>query len=194
MQRAEVRQVFARIPELLACPRYCLLNRFARETDIRDAIRFHPLKLLLNDFKAQGHCRYTGFTNSREAGDEMQDIKRLFTPEFRNRLDAVCKFQSLDQLSYRKIVAKFVRELNDLLSERQVSVTATERLIDHIIAVGVDAKMGARPLARKVDDLIKLPLSKRLLFDEVPVSGRLVLDWVDDQLTIEEQNSVSEIA
>jgi ATP-dependent Clp protease ATP-binding subunit ClpA len=134
-----------------------------------------------------------GFGENVNRSDDTA-IRDFFKPEFRNRLDAVCKFQSLDQLSYRKIVAKFVRELNDLLSERQVSVTATERLIDHIIAVGVDAKMGARPLARKVDDLIKLPLSKRLLFDEVPVSGRLVLDWADDQLTIEEQNSVSEIA
>lgn len=121
-------------------------------------------------------------------------VKDFFKPEFRNRLDAVCKFRSLDQLSYRKIVAKFINELNDLLSDRKISVTATERLIDHIIAVGVDPKMGARPLARKIDDLIKLPLSKRLLFDEIPAGGRLTLDWNEEQLVIEDQNNVTELA
>jgi ATP-dependent Clp protease ATP-binding subunit ClpA len=134
-----------------------------------------------------------GFGDNVNRSDETA-IKDYFKPEFRNRLDAVCKFRSLDQLSYRKIVAKFVRELNELLTDRSVTVSATERLIDHIIEVGVDPKMGARPLARKIDDLIKLPLSKRLLFDEVPANSRLLLDWQDDSLKIEEQNNVSEIA
>jgi ATP-dependent Clp protease ATP-binding subunit ClpA len=134
-----------------------------------------------------------GFGDNVNRSDETA-IKDYFKPEFRNRLDAVCKFRSLDQLSYRKIVAKFVRELNELLTDRSVTVSATERLIDHIIEVGVDPKMGARPLARKIDDLIKLPLSKRLLFDEVPANSRLLLDWQDDSLKIEEQTNVSEIA
>jgi len=121
-------------------------------------------------------------------------VKEFFKPEFRNRLDAVCKFNKLDDLSYRKIVCKFIRELNELMTDRDIIVTATEQLIDQIIAVGVDAKMGARPLARTVDDIIKLPLSRKLLFDEIQPGTRLTLDWVNNQLDIKENVYVPETA
>jgi ATP-dependent Clp protease ATP-binding subunit ClpA len=111
-------------------------------------------------------------------------VKDFFKPEFRNRLDSVCKFHKLDELSYRKIVCKFIREINDLLLDRQITVTATEQLIDHLISVGVDPRMGARPLARAVDDIIKLPLSKKLLFDPVTPGQELVLDWQADKLVV----------
>ena len=91
-------------------------------------------------------------------------------------------------------MCKFIRELNELMTDRDIIVTATEQLIDQIIAVGVDAKMGARPLARTVDDIIKLPLSRKLLFDEIQPGTRLTLDWVNNQLDIKENVYVPETA
>jgi ATP-dependent Clp protease ATP-binding subunit ClpA len=129
-----------------------------------------------------------GFGQDLAKQDDGAAIKDFFKPEFRNRLDGICKFNSLDSMSYRKIVIKFVKEINELLSDRGVEVVPTESLIDHIIQVGVDPKMGARPLYRKINDLIKLPLSKKLLFDEIPTGTKLWLDWQNNQLLILENN------
>jgi ATP-dependent Clp protease ATP-binding subunit ClpA len=131
-----------------------------------------------------------GFGQDLAKLDDGAAVKDFFKPEFRNRLDGVCKFNSLDALSYRKIVIKFIKEINDLLSDRGVEVVPTESLIDHIIATGVDPKMGARPLSRKVNDLIKLPLSKKLLFEEIPTGQKLLLDWVNNQLTITNMENI----
>ena len=125
-----------------------------------------------------------GFAQDLTKQDDQSAIKDFFKPEFRNRLDGVCKFNSLDHFSYRKIVAKFIREINDLMTERGVEIIASETLIDYIIETGVDAKMGARPLERRVSDVIKLPLSKKLLFEQVESGSKLYLDWVNDQLKI----------
>jgi ATP-dependent Clp protease ATP-binding subunit ClpA len=124
-----------------------------------------------------------GFAQDLAKTDDQSAVKDFFKPEFRNRLDGVCRFNSLDHVSYRKIVVKFIREINELMTERGVEITATEQLIDHIIKTGVDDKMGARPLGRKVSDLIKLPLSKKLLFDTVEPGTKFTLDWVNDRLT-----------
>lgn len=118
----------------------------------------------------------------QKTGEDDKAVKDFFKPEFRNRIDAICKFARLDDLSIRKIVAKFVNEMNDLLNEKQIRVRLTEAAVDHLVAVGYDAKMGARPLARKINDLIKVPLSKKILFENIPAGSVVHVDFQDDAL------------
>jgi ATP-dependent Clp protease ATP-binding subunit ClpA len=109
-----------------------------------------------------------GFGRSLErTGEDDKAVKDFFKPEFRNRLDAIIKFNKLEQISIRKIVDKFVQEMNDLLSDKNIKVILSDKTADYIISQGYDSKMGARPLARKINELIKTPLSKKILFDNI---------------------------
>jgi len=115
-----------------------------------------------------------------KTGTDDAAAKRFFKPEFRNRLDAVVKFNKLDKISMKKIVVKFLNELNSLLSEKSIKVHATETLVDYLAEVGFDPAMGARPLQRKINDLIKVPLSKKILFDHVEDGSVITADWSVD--------------
>ena len=94
-------------------------------------------------------------------------MKDFFKPELRNRIDQVCKFVKLDNLAIKKVVVKFVDELKATLADRRINLTLTEPVIDLLVDKGYDSKMGARPLSRKIDELIRVPLSKRILFDRL---------------------------
>jgi ATP-dependent Clp protease ATP-binding subunit ClpA len=118
--------------------------------------------------------------DQQKTGTDDEAAKKFFKPEFRNRLDAVVKFSRLDKLSMKKIVAKFVNELNDLLEEKQIKVRPSEALVDYLVEVGFDPAMGARPLNRKINDLIKVPLSKKILFDHIENGSIITADWTDD--------------
>jgi len=115
-----------------------------------------------------------------KSGEDDDAVKKFFKPEFRNRLDAVIKFAKLDKISMKKIVVKFINELNDLLAEKNIRINATETLVDHLTEVGFDPAMGARPLTRKINELIKVPLSKKILFDHVEDGSIITADWVND--------------
>jgi ATP-dependent Clp protease ATP-binding subunit ClpA len=115
-----------------------------------------------------------------KSGEDDDAVKKFFKPEFRNRLDAVIKFAKLDKISMKKIVVKFINELNDLLAEKNIRVHATETLVDHLTDVGFDPAMGARPLTRKINELIKVPLSKKILFDHVENGSVVTADWDND--------------
>jgi ATP-dependent Clp protease ATP-binding subunit ClpA len=78
-------------------------------------------------------------------------------------------------------VAKFINEVNDLLSEKSIRIRLTESAVDHLVEVGYDSKMGARPLARKISDLIKVPLSKKILFESVPANTVIEIDWLEEK-------------
>jgi ATP-dependent Clp protease ATP-binding subunit ClpA len=112
-------------------------------------------------------------------------VKKFFKPEFRNRLDATVKFTKLDDLAMRKIVAKFVNELNELISDKHIKINVTEAGVDWLIKHGFDAKMGARPLARKIDEAIKVPLSKKILFDNLGAGTTIKVDVKDGEITFE---------
>jgi ATP-dependent Clp protease ATP-binding subunit ClpA len=117
----------------------------------------------------------------QKSGEDDKAVKDFFKPEFRNRLDGICKFNKLDPISIKKIVAKFINEMNDLLSEKSLKIRLTEAATDHLAEVGYDSKMGARPLSRKINDLIKVPLSKKILFDAIPVNSIIEVDWAEDE-------------
>ena len=107
-----------------------------------------------------------GFGQTLEkTGSEDRAMKDFFKPELRNRIDQICKFNKLDQLAIKKIVVKFVDELQTSLTAKNIRLTLSEAVVDLLAEKGYDPKMGARPLARKIDELIRVPLSKRILFD-----------------------------
>ena len=100
-------------------------------------------------------------------GEEDIAMKQFFRPEFRNRLDAVCKFNQLNDLSKRKVVIKFVTELEEQLQEKNLSLHVDEPSVDYLLKKGFDSRMGARPMGRTVDKLLRIPISKRLLLDKI---------------------------
>jgi ATP-dependent Clp protease ATP-binding subunit ClpA len=109
-----------------------------------------------------------GFGQSLEkSGEEDRAMKEFFKPELRNRIDKVCKFNKLDKLAIKKIVVKFTAELQETLLSKNIRLTFAEDVIDMLADKGYDPKMGARPLGRKIDELIRVPLSKRILFDQI---------------------------
>lgn len=120
-----------------------------------------------------------GFTNPRESGDEMIDIKRLFTPEFRNRLDSIVGFKALDENVILRVVDKFLLQLETQLAEKKVDVTFTDKLRKHLAKKGFDPLMGARPMQRLIQDTIRRALADELLFGRLTDGGRLTVDLDD---------------
>jgi ATP-dependent Clp protease ATP-binding subunit ClpA len=109
-----------------------------------------------------------GFAQSLEkTGSEDRAMKDFFKPELRNRIDCVCKFNKLDTLAIKKVVLKFIEELQTSLGAKTIRLNLAESVIDLLAEKGYDSKMGARPLGRKIDELIRVPLSKRILFDRL---------------------------
>ena len=131
-----------------------------------------------------------GFTTVLDRTDaDDKEVKDFFKPEFRNRLDAIVKFKSLDTLSIKKVVNKFMQELNELLSSKQLKVRCSESCIDALITKGYDKKMGARPLARVIDNEIKTPLSRKLLFEVVKPNSIITIDYIDSKFAFEIESS-----
>lgn len=120
-----------------------------------------------------------GFTNTKEAGDEQADIKRLFSPEFRNRLDATVSFGSLTQDIIIRVVDKFLMQLEDQLHEKKVDVTFSDALKVYLGKKGFDPQMGARPMARLIQDTIRKALADELLFGRLSNGGAVHVD-IDD--------------
>jgi len=129
-----------------------------------------------------------GFTNSRVQGDEMVDIKRLFTPEFRNRLDAIVSFRALDEEIIMRVVDKFLLQLEGQLAEKKVEVTFTDNLRKYLAKKGFDPLMGARPMQRLIQDMIRRALADELLFGRLVDGGRLTVDLDEkDQVQLDIQ-------
>ena len=122
-----------------------------------------------------------GFTNAREQGDEMADIKRLFTPEFRNRLDATVSFKSLDETVIMRVVDKFLLQLETQLAEKKVDVTFTDDIRKFLAKKGFDPLMGARPMQRLIQDMIRRALADELLFGRLTDGGRLTVGLDDKE-------------
>jgi ATP-dependent Clp protease ATP-binding subunit ClpA len=108
-----------------------------------------------------------GFGDQEKSGEDDRALKDFFRPELRNRIDKVCKFGKLDRLAIKKIVVKFVDELQTSLNAKNIRLTLTEPVIDYLADKGYDPLMGARPLSRKIDELIRVPLSKKILFENL---------------------------
>lgn len=117
---------------------------------------------------ADGERNNIGFGGFEKTGEDDRAFKDFFKPEFRNRLDKICKFKKLDMLSIKKIVVKFTEDVKKaLLEKHNITLNLSEPVVEYLAEKGYDAKMGARPLARKIDELIRVPLSKKILFERI---------------------------
>jgi ATP-dependent Clp protease ATP-binding subunit ClpA len=149
-----------------------------KKADCRNAI----IILTSNLGSADNEKNTIGFGKDLQKTDEDdRAVKDFFRPEFRNRLDGIVKFNRLDNMSMRKIVGKFVAELNDLLANKQLRVRLTEGAVNDLISKGFDPKMGARPLQRKINDAIKVPLSKKILFENIAAGTTIMIDCVNGE-------------
>ena len=129
-----------------------------------------------------------GFGSFERTGEDDAALKKFFPPEFRNRLDAVIKFNKLSKDTMKSIVNKFLQELNAMTIEKAVEVNATDPAVDFLITKGFDSKLGARPLQRVIDEEIKKPLSRMILFGELQEGGMVEVGLSDDivpKLTVE---------
>jgi ATP-dependent Clp protease ATP-binding subunit ClpA len=126
-----------------------------------------------------------GFTSRKETGDEMAEIKRLFTPEFRNRLDAIVSFRPLDQDIIMRVVDKFLIQLDEQLHEKKVDAAFTDALKAYLAKRGFDPLMGARPMARLIQDTIRRALADELLFGRLAEGGQVTVDVdADEQIVL----------
>jgi ATP-dependent Clp protease ATP-binding subunit ClpA len=122
-----------------------------------------------------------GFGSMEKTGEDDKALKEFFRPELRNRIDKVCKFSKLDSLAIKKIVVKFVDQLKVNLGSKNIRLNLSEAVIEHLADKGYDSKMGARPLGRKIDELIRVPLSKKILFERLSDCD-VQVDMDQDQL------------
>jgi ATP-dependent Clp protease ATP-binding subunit ClpA len=132
-----------------------------------------------------------GFTQSKKTGDEQAEIKRLFTPEFRNRLDATVSFSPLSHDVILKVVDKFLMQLEDQLHEKKVDATFTDSLKSYLAKNGFDPSMGARPMSRLIQDTIRKALADELLFGKLTNGGNVIIDIDSNdkvKLIFEEEN------
>ena len=125
-----------------------------------------------------------GFGDQTKDDEDTKAVKKFFKPEFRNRIDAVCKFKKLSHLNIKRVVNKFTVELNTLMHDQGHSVILTEAAIDHLVEIGYDPLMGARPLSRKIENHIKVPISQMILFDNVPANSTFNVDVVDGEFQV----------
>jgi ATP-dependent Clp protease ATP-binding subunit ClpA len=133
-----------------------------------------------------------GFTPSTKMGDEMEAIKRMFTPEFRNRLDAIISFGALDENTIMRVVEKFLMQLDEQLAEKKVEASFTSALKAHLAKKGFDPLMGARPMARLIQDTIRRALADELLFGRLQHGGKVNIDLGEDEnikLSFEEETA-----
>ena len=125
-----------------------------------------------------------GFNRTHNEGADIEAIEKMFTPEFRNRLDAIIPFAPLGKDVIRLVVDKFIMQLDAQLADRNVEIELSEAAMDWLAERGYDAKYGARPLARVVQEYVKKPLADEMLFGGLVGGGLVFVDVADDDLTV----------
>ena len=160
-----------------------LTDTNGREANFKNVV----IVMTTNAGAAQAARRSIGFTRQDHSTDAMEVIRKSFTPEFRNRLDAVVQFQALGFDHILRVVDKFLIELEMLLNEKHVSLSASPTAREWLAQHGFDPLMGARPMARLIQDRIKRPLADELLFGKLVAGGRVNVDVVDGELVVDSQ-------
>lgn len=152
-----------------------------KEADARNCI----LILTTNLGATEAEKNSIGFGDSMDKDYEDSDLKKFFAPEFRNRLDGVITFGKLDKNTMMKIVGKFLLDLKKQVNEKDIAITLTDEALDYLVEKGFDRKMGARPLQRVIDNEIKRPLSREILFGKLKTGGSVIIDFRDDELKLD---------
>jgi ATP-dependent Clp protease ATP-binding subunit ClpA len=151
-----------------------------KKADARNAI----LIMTSNLGAADAEKNSLGFGSLERDGDPKDAVNKFFAPEFRNRLDGIIRFGKLDQQTMIKVVKKFIDELNSLIKDKNVHVKPNVDAVEYLIKKGFDSKMGARPLQRTIDEHIKKPLSKEILFGKLTNGGIVEIGVDGDKLTL----------
>ena len=149
-----------------------------KEADARNCI----LILTTNLGAKAAEKNNIGFGSSLEGQYEDAELKKFFSPEFRNRLDGTITFAKLSKEVMMKIVGKFLLELKNMVKEKDISITVTDEALDYLVDKGFDPKMGARPLQRVIDKEVKRPMSREILFGNLKNGGKMTVDIKDEQL------------
>ena len=149
-----------------------LTDNNGRKADFRNVI----IVMTTNAGAADLQKRSIGFSNLTAPGDEMAEIKRMFTPEFRNRLDAIIGFRALDEQIILRVVDKFLMQLEEQLHEKKVEAIFSEKLRAYLAKKGFDPLMGARPMQRLIQDTIRRALADELLFGRLVQGGKVTVD------------------
>ncbi|MCL2296788.1 MAG: ATP-dependent Clp protease ATP-binding subunit ClpA [Proteobacteria bacterium] len=168
-----------------------LTDNNGRKADFRNVI----IVMTTNAGAAELARLSIGFSETAQVGDEMGEIKRLFTPEFRNRLDAIVSFKQLDREVILKVVDKMLVELETQLFEKKVEATFSPALRQYLADKGFDPQMGARPMMRLIQDTVRRALAEELLFGKLTDGGKVLVDYDEKtgvQLVIEEQAELEE--
>jgi len=151
-----------------------------KKADARQAI----IIMTSNLGAADAEKNSVGFGSLERDGDPKDAVNKFFAPEFRNRLDGVIKFGKLDHGTMIKIIKKFMDDLNSLVKEKNIHVKPNATAVEYLIKKGFDSKMGARPLQRTIDEMIKRPLSKEILFGRLTNGGVVEISVENDALIL----------
>jgi ATP-dependent Clp protease ATP-binding subunit ClpA len=155
-----------------------LTDNNGRKSDFRNVI----IVMTTNAGAEQSARESIGFVTQDHSSDDMEAIKKMFTPEFRNRLDNIIRFNGLDTDTIVHVVKKFLLELEQQLAEKHVTLDVDDSVVKWLAAKGYDSAMGARPMARVIQQEIKQPLAEELLFGKLAKGGNVVISLVDDAL------------
>ena len=161
--------------------RGALTDTNGREANFKNVI----IVMTTNAGAQQAARRSIGFTRQDHGSDSMETIRRTFSPEFRNRLDAIVQFGSLDFEHILRVVDKFLIELEAQLQDKHVSLSATTEARQWLAEHGFDPQMGARPMARVIQEHVKRPLADELLFGKLAQGGKVLIVVKDGQLGTE---------
>lgn len=160
-----------------------------KEADARNCV----LILTTNLGAKESEKNSIGFGDTMDKDYEDGELKKYFAPEFRNRLDAIVTFAKLSKEVMIKIVGKFMCELRDQIKDKEVKITISDEAIDYLVEQGFDPKMGARPLQRVIDNEIRRPLSKALLFGELKQGGSFSIDIENEKIAVKAKAHESSI-
>jgi ATP-dependent Clp protease ATP-binding subunit ClpA len=157
-----------------------------KEADARNCVLILTTNLGARDAEKNS----IGFGDSQDREYEDKELKKFFSPEFRNRLDGIVTFRKLTKNTMIKIVGKFLVELKTQIKDKNITVTISDEALDYLVDKGFDPKMGARPLQRVIDKDIKRPLSKEMLFGRLKTGGTVHINAVDNAITLEVKEHV----
>jgi len=158
-----------------------LTDNNGRKADFRNVI----IVMTTNAGASEASRASIGFTTQDHSSDAMTAIRKLFTPEFRNRLDAIIQFNGLDKTTILSVVDKFLFELEQQLEEKRVNLSVAPEVRDWLAERGYDPQMGARPMARVIQEKIKKPLAEELLFGRLAQGGKVMVGVSDGELSFE---------
>lgn len=156
-----------------------LTGSTGKKVDMRNVILIMTSNLGAEEMEKGG----LGFTVSERKGDDDIAVKNFFPPEFRNRLDGVVKFNKLPKTILGKIVDKFIKEVNMLIADKNISIKLDKKAKEQLIEQGFDSKMGARPLARTIDDKIKKPIAKKIIFESINENTEIMVSYENEEYT-----------